>query len=394
MRSNLRISYDRFGEIESIVMPRPSNFHVHFRWDALMRAVSTHIMKHMRYLLAMPNNGPNRGLIRTLEDAIMYHDKLMELAIREGIKTLNKILMSVYHTAEVTTTMIEKIARAAVKTVIKNYPAHPGATTGSGHSIPFDACDDEVRAMEDNEVSLHLHAEDVYDKNGIEMEHEFREGHCIRERAWRFRDKHKNLRLCIEHASTKEAVEFVKADTSGRTVMTVTPQHLLFTIDDFERYSWKNHLRCMPIVKREDDRQAVLEFATSGDPRCIAGDDTAPHLSKTKGVADPSKSDYVPFLKVSCGCWLPHSPALYMVAFKRAKALDNNRFVQFMSLNGAAWHGLSPPDDDDTLTIRVEKEHDIPDPVVVPEHDDVVIPLGYTTEPDRLKIGYAAAMAE
>ena len=87
-----------------------------------------------------------------------------------------------------------------------------------------------------------------------------------------------DLQISIEHASTAKAVELVRSDDSGKTVCTITPQHLLFTANELYQpdLSWRNHLKCMPYVKTPDDRDALVEFATSGDYRCFLGDDTAP----------------------------------------------------------------------------------------------------------------------
>ncbi|MBP9669698.1 MAG: hypothetical protein KBE09_05420 [Candidatus Pacebacteria bacterium] len=371
------VSRNADGSILRIVTPRPSNFHAHFRKDALMRAVTKHIVKHMFYVLAMPNNGP----IRNIEEATAYHEELMRVAAQEGVRTLRKILMTLYHTVDVTPAVIERIAKSSVVYAVKHYPPHKGATTGSGHGIPLWESRSMLEAMEDTEVPLLGHFESVYNNDGKELPHSARESYFIKEHLWRIRDRHPNLRICFEHASTEDAVAFIKADTSGRTVGTFTPQHMLFTDDDFELYTWRNHLKCMPILKNERNRAAVASFATSGDFRAILGDDTAPHLSALKqGELDECAN----------GCYLPHCLALYALAFERANALDG-RWVRFTATNGPKWWGLPPPDIADTVCIRAETERDMPDPTAVPEENDVVIPLGWSTAGDQLKIGLVTA---
>jgi dihydroorotase len=136
----------------------------------------------------------------------------------------------------------------------------------------------------------------------------------------------------------------------------------------------------MPIPKGPDDVAACREFATSGNERAIAGDDTAAHLSRTKHGA---------FGGASNGAfWTAHAIAGYARAFMRAGALDD-RFEQFMSLNGAKWRSLEIPDNDDVITISREPEHDIPPPIGVVGESDVVIPYGWTTENDKLYLGFA-----
>lgn len=376
------IERDGSGRITKIVMLRPSDLHAHFRYERLMDAVAPEIMRHVKYALVMPNGGPGKGgIIRTMNDALDVYVKLHMIRGQCQISTFTQFVMTLYHTTDVTPRVIEEIATSGVVHAIKNYPSH-GGTTNSGHGVPFDECDvDVIRAMIEHRVPLLIHAEDVIGKDGRELPHPLREAHCITHRLWQFRDKYPDLRMCVEHISTKEAVAFVKADTSGNTASTETPQHILLTNKYFTR-SWGNHLKCMPIVKTEEDRCEVSDFTTSGDPRAIAGSDIAAHVSAAKNK---------PFDECACGCWTPHAIALYALAFMRAGALDD-RFVKFMSLNGPAWWGLEPPAEDDLLTIRAETERDIPDPLPVPALNDVVIPLGWAeaSTNDRLRVGFVA----
>ncbi|HUO50811.1 MAG TPA: hypothetical protein VMU25_04590 [Candidatus Paceibacterota bacterium] len=371
--------------MQPIRIPRPSDFHAHFRWGDMLDAVAPEIARHHKYVLAMPNNGPGEGgIIRTLGNAAYVYSRIMECC--ESIAGFAKPIMTLYHTSDITPKVVVDVLGSMYTGAIKNYPGH-GGTTNSGLGIPFDEHDETIRAMQDCNVPLLIHAEDTHDKHGNLLPHAEREGHCVRERLWRFRDKYPGLMICVEHASTREAIDFVRADTSGRTVMTVTPQHLLFTANDFGKYSWRNHLRCMPYVKMEDDRQALLEFVTTGDWRCIAGSDSAPHLSTAKNK---------PFEEAACGCWLPHSIALYALAFlQKGPLVENHRlnFIRFMSWNGPDWWRLERPKLTDMIVIREETEHDIPDPTPVPALNDVIIPLGWSENPDRLKVGFAAVSA-
>lgn len=380
--SLFQATYDSSGRLATFTMPRHSNFHGHVRWIDMIEAVAPELMRFVLYLLCMPNNGPGEGgIIRTFEDANRVYHKLMDIRAKHGLLALAGIVMTLYHTKEITPHVVEMVAHSHITRAIKNYPGH-GGTTNSGHGVPFDEDDETARACVEYKVRRLYHAEDLVDLHGNPLPHSQREGHCITNRMWKHRDKFPGL-ICVEHASTREAIDFVKADTSGKTVMTVTPQHLLFTEEDFDKYSWKNHLRCMPYVKTEDDRQALLEFVTSGDPRCIAGDDSAPHPLSKKNVR---------FEDAACGCWMPHSAALYAVAFMQKNALDE-RFVKFMCFNGPDWWGLPRPAMTDTVTIKQETEKDIPDPTQLPALNDVVIPLGWSEDPDKLKLGYAMALA-
>ena len=359
------------GRAVRIRLRRTSNFHAHLRKGAIMRAVAKAIMAHVRYLVVMPNTGP----IISIDDAEQYHSDLMMLARQYGYSQL-KLLMTIYHTAATTPRMIEAIAKSSIVWAVKHYPPEPGVTTDSGHGIPLEESDEMLRAMIDHNVPLLGHFESVRDKHGRLLDPLEGEAYYVKEHLWPLRDKYfGRLRICFEHATTKEAIDFVEADFSGNTVLTATPHQALCTHDD-HKCSWGNHLKCKPRAQTPDNRAAVLEFITSGDERAIAGDDTAAHLASTK----------LNFETAANGCfWTSHGIAAYARAFEDAGRL-NQGFEKFMSLNGPRWWGLKPPTD--TITLRRETVHDIPDPIPVPEESDEVIPLGWTTEPDRLRIGF------
>jgi dihydroorotase len=335
-------------------------------------------MRGNLYALAMPNNGP----ILTIAQALEYHRELMAIAREAGIAI--KLLMTIYLSRDTTPQVIEEMRRMIDRGIdivraVKYYPPHKGATTGSGDGIPLESAEETLIAMEQNGIPFLGHCESVYDKNGRELPHAEREAYFVKNELWKMRDKHPGLKICGEHASTKEMVEWARADQSGNSSITVTPQHLLFIEPDFARFSWRNDLKCMPIVKTETDREALLEFVTSGDRRAILGTDTAPHPSKTKER---------PFEEAANGCWLPHALPMYVRAFEERGALDQ-RFVRFACLNGPAWWNLPLPAQGQVIHIRRETEEDIPLPLNIPESDDIVIPLGWSRESDRLQIGYA-----
>lgn len=365
------------GTAQAITIRRHSNFHAHLRQGELLQAIAKHLMRHVLYLVVMPNTNP---IIRTGEDAVQYYARLWSIAYREGFERL-KLIMTLYHTADITPAVIERMAASAIVRAVKHYPPEPGATTGSGHGISLDdpRSDEQFRVMAELKVPLLGHFESVKDDAGRTLHPRDGEAYFVRRHLWRFRDRHPNLRICFEHASTAEAIEFVKADPSGNTFMTVTPHHGSCTEGDFAR-SWGNHLKCKPRVQPAENQAAIAEFITSGDPRVGAGDDTAAHLASAKAK---------PFDQAPNGAfWTSHGIAMYAAIFERAGALDQ-RFEDFMSLNAPRWWGLPLPAEDDTITLVRETERDVPDPVAVPELDDFVIPLGWTKGEDRLRIGWA-----
>ncbi|MDB5265268.1 MAG: dihydroorotase [Parcubacteria group bacterium] len=367
----MQVIIGKDGWMESVTFLRPSNFHAHLRRAQLMQAMAKIIMQYVLYLLVMPNTGP----IRTMEEALKYYDELMEIAEREGLKKL-RLIMTLYHTKDITISVIEEIANSTIVRAIKHYPPHPGATTGSGFGMALEDSDYQFEAMAANGVPLLGHFEAVVDKYNRPLDPKHGEAHMVREHLWRLRDKHPNLRICFEHVSTKEGVDWVKADTSGNTVATITPHHPFFNEGDLEREG--PDLKCKPTVQTPENQEAVTDFMVSGDPRAISGDDDAPHPSKTKHVS---------FEDAANGCALPHAIPMYANKFIERKAMDQ-RFENFMSLNGPRWWGLEPPANDDTITI-VRSDDDMPEPIPIPGTDDVVVPLGWRAGADRLRLGLA-----
>lgn len=364
------------GRIVSATFLRPSNFHAHLRLGEMMRAIAKHLMQYVLYLLVMPNSQP----IRTIAQALAYYEELMTIA-RDETFTQLKLIMTLYHTADITAEVIEQIAHSTIVRAIKHYPPAPGVTTGSGHGIPLDdpRSKAQFRIMAQYGVPLLGHFESVEDNHGNKLHPRDGEAHFVREKLWRFRDENPNLRICCEHSSTIEMIEFVKADTSGNTFMTVTPHHSLCSEHDFG-FSWANHLKCKPIVQTPDNRDAIVEFITSGDERVGAGDDTAAHLKSLKDQ-DFDKAPNGAF-------WTWHGITASAWVFEHAGTFDE-RFERYMSLNAPKWWGLPPPSEDDTITIYEEVEWDIPGLIEVPQMNDYVVPLGWSEQNDRLRIGFA-----
>lgn len=364
------------GEVQHFLMLRPSNFHAHIRLGHLMEAIAYDVMSVVKYLLIMPND----GLVDTIEKVTARYEELRALAAARGVNPT--FIMTVYLTSNVTSHMIERLARLPFKVEVKYYPPEAGATTGSGFGIPLEEAEETLRAMAECEIPLLGHFESVKDSSGRTLPHDQRETYFMEHVYPRLRYGHPWLLISIEHVSTLDAIKRVKEDSSGRTVCTLTPHHLLLSIEELKRLSWANHGKCMPIPKGLDDVDACREFATSGDTRAIAGNDTAAHLSRAKEG---------PFDQAANGAfWTAHSIAAYALAFERAGALDA-RFERFMSINGATWRDLELPAKDDRIMVVREREKDIPSPVAVPEENDIVIPLGWTTKDDRLKLGLVVA---
>jgi dihydroorotase len=285
---------DATGKVTSFTIRRLSNFHAHFRRDLLMRAVTKPLIRAARYVLVMPNTGP----ITTVAEMTDYHDELRAIADEVADHQVD-FVMTLYLTNTLTPRVVEQMARLAIPCGVKYYPPQKGATTGSGLGVPLDQCHETLIAMTECEIPLLGHFEMVEDANGRTIEPKFREGRMVDDFLWGFRDEYPDLKKSFEHASTAKAVEWARADESGKSFVTITPQHSLFTENDRDKYGVD--LDCMPCEKTAHDMRAIRKFMTSGDARVGAGGDEAPHphkkkLEGAKGVLDTERARNV------CGC--------------------------------------------------------------------------------------------
>lgn len=364
-------------ETVGFTAPRPSNVHAHLRSGPLMRAIAKPLMQHVHYLLLMPNTGP----ILSPYDVVRYYRAAKALADEVGCGHI-KLIMTVFYSASLTPDVIDRLVRLrevlGVPIEVKWYPPEQGATTGSGHGIPLDWKRPEFKAMEENNIPLLVHPESVFDEHGDRLSPFDGEAYFIQNVLWPFRDKRHGLRMSVEHANTAQAIEFVRADTNGNTFVTITPHGVLCTMHDLEG-PFGALLKCKTRLQTPENRAAVEDFMVSGDRRAGAGDDTAAHLGRTK---------LVPFDKAADGVfWGTHTWAAYAAAFNRKGALDD-RYAQFTAFNALDWRGLPRPEASDIIRFRRELEKDIPDPIIVPEENDVVFHAGWAdTSQRRMHLG-------
>jgi dihydroorotase len=235
---------------------------------------------------------------------------------------------------------------------VKLYPA--GATTNSDSGVTsIDRARGAIAAMEKHGLVLSLHGEvtdaevDIYDRERVFVD---------RTLARLARD-FPGLRIVVEHITTREAAEFVAA-AGANVAATITPQHLVWSRNAMLVGGVRPHFYCLPILKREAHRRALVAAATSGDPKFFLGTDSAPHARHLKEHA--------------CGCAgcysAPLALELYAEAFEDAGALE--RLEGFASLHGAAFYGFAPHDDRVAL---------VRDPWTVPAEcpfgADTIVPL-------------------
>jgi dihydroorotase len=229
--------------------------------------------------------------------------------------------MTLYLTDATPPAEIDRAAASGFVVGAKCYPA--GATTHSDAGVTSLArCEAALARMEERDLVLQVHAEatgddvDPYDRESVYIERELAP----------LVARHPRLRIVLEHATTRAGVEFVRA-AAGRVAATITPQHLLYNRGAMFRGGLRPHLYCLPLLKRERDREALLEAATSGDARFFLGTDSAPHARGAK--------------ESSCGCAgvfsAPAAIELYARAFEEAGRLE--ALESFSSFNGADFYG-------------------------------------------------------
>ena len=274
----------------------------------------------------MPNLRPP---LTTVVSAGAYRDRIR--AARPAGSDFEP-LMTLYLTDATQPAEIDRAADSGFVIGVKCYPA--GATTHSDAGVTSLArCRAAIERMEERDVVLQLHGEatgddvDPYDRESVFIERELAP----------LVARHPRLRVVLEHVTTRAGIEFVRAG-GERVAATLTPQHLLLNRGAMFRGGLRAHLYCLPLLKRERDRVALLEAASSTDPRFFLGTDSAPHAKAAKESA--------------CGCAgvysAPVALELYARAFEQAGRLD--RLEDFASLRGAAFYGL--PRNRGTVTLE------------------------------------------
>lgn len=331
--------------ITTITIKQPDDWHLHLRDGNALSSTVPHSAAHFARAVVMPNLLPP---VTHVEHAISYRQQI--LANRSKGSTFDP-LMTLYLTPKTTP---EDIAAASNANIIgyKWYPA--GATTNSEYGVKhIEALADTLAAMQQHQLPLLIHGEvtdarvDIFD----------REAQFIETVLKPLLQQYPNLKVVLEHITTQAAVEFINS-ASERVAATITAHHLLSNRNDLLAGGIKPHYYCLPILKREADRRALVMAACSGSPKFFLGTDSAPHAVSAKESA--------------CGCagiyTAPHALALYTTVFEQQNALD--KLEQFAAINGAAFYGL--PVNEATVTLERKSW-------IVPQHyqfgDQQVVPF-------------------
>ncbi|MDO8486235.1 MAG: dihydroorotase [Candidatus Staskawiczbacteria bacterium] len=330
---------------EVIYLRKLDDMHCHFRLDWLLAQVLPFTARYAGRGVAMPNTRPRA--ILTADDVIWYRDRIMQVLSDLKRQCSFEPLMTIEIRDNTTPKMIIE-AKHAGAVAGKVYPL--GVTTNSDEGLR-DFFNDEISEtfamMQDIGMLLLLHGELDKERTLVtKRENEFIPTFLI------LAKKFPNLKIVLEHISTKTAVQIVE-QLGSNVAATITAHHLLMTLNDVIGDGIHPHNCCMPIPKDFDDRDALLQAATSGNPKFFLGSDTAPHPRVKKECA-----------KGACGVYsAPILPQLLVEIFIKAGHL--NRLEDFTSRFGAEFYGL--PLNDENITL-VKEEWIVPDQIgsVVP----------------------------
>jgi dihydroorotase len=301
---------------QQITLIRPDDWHLHLRDGEHLRAVLPDTAQRFARAIVMPNLKPP---VTTTKLALEYRDRVLA-ALPAGARF--EPLMTLYLTDNTRPDEIAAGRSSGAVHAVKYYPA--GATTNSDSGVTDIAkCSRVLEAMEKHGMPLLVHGEvtdpdvDIFDREGVFIER------VLAPLVRRFA----GLKVVMEHITTREAAEYVAA-APARVAATVTAHHLLLNRNALFTGGIRPHHYCLPVVKREAHRQALVKAATGGNPRFFLGTDSAPHARHTK--------------ETDCGCagiYTAHAGIeLYAEAFAAAGALD--RLEGFASMHGPKFYGL------------------------------------------------------
>ena len=337
--------------MQELTLTRPDDWHLHLRDDALMASVLPDTARQFARAIVMPNLRPP---VTTTEQAQAYRTRILAV-LPAGMSF--EPLMTLYLTDNTSADEIRKAKASGIVHAVKLYPA--GATTNSDAGVT------DIRktyaALEEMQrcgMPLLVHGEvtdpsiDVFDREAVFIERVM-QPLLTDMPAWR---------VVFEHITTKDAAQFV-ASAPDNIAATLTPQHLLYNRNAMLVGGIRPHYYCLPILKRETHREALVQAATSGSKKFFLGTDSAPHAQHTKENA------------CGCaGCYSAHNAIeLYAEAFEQAGALD--KLEAFAGYYGADYYGL--PRNTAKVTLRKE-DWQVPASVGFGEHRLVPLRAGET----------------
>ena len=334
---------------DQITITRPDDWHLHVREGEALKSVVPDTAKQFGRAIIMPNLATP---ITTAAQAQKYRDEIIAAVPDSGLVNSFEPLMTLYLTNNTTPEMIREAKATGIVYGLKLYPA--GATTNSDKGVTdVKNIYPALKAMQEEGLLLLVHGEvtdldiDIFDREKVFIEN------ILKPLTTEF----PKLKVVLEHITTADAVEFVE-QAPATIAATITAHHLLMNRNAIFVGGIRPHHYCLPILKRETHRQALIKAATSGSSKFFLGTDSAPHTQGAKESA--------------CGCagmyTAYHAMELYAEAFDKADALD--KLEGFASIYGPKFYGL--PENPDSITLQRETWQ-------VPEFltlaDDKIIPL-------------------
>lgn len=330
----------------TLTIIRPDDWHIHLRDGAALKQTVKDAARQFNRAIVMPNLVPP---IKNSIQARAYRDRITN-EIPQGASFTP--LMTLYLTDNTSIDDIKAAKTSGIIYAAKSYPA--GATTNSESGITsFERIYSVLEVMAELGLPLLLHGEitrpdiDIFD----------REKFFIDEQLTVLVNKFPTLKIILEHITTKEAADFV-SEASNNIAATITAQHLLYNRNHMMVGGIRPHYYCLPILKRNLHQQALINVATSGNPKFFLGTDSAPHAQHAKESACGCAGCYTAYAAIE----------LYAEAFEQANALD--KLENFASCFGPQFYGL--PINADSITL-VKKPWTAP--TQLPFGDNHVIPL-------------------
>jgi dihydroorotase len=348
-------AWDNDG-MDTLTLTRPDDWHLHLRDGAALQAVVLDSARQFARAIVMPNLKPP---VTTVAQAEAYRERILE-ALRDVAEPGSPAaafqpLMTLYLTDRSDPQEMRRARASGTVHAVKLYPA--GATTNSDSGVTeIRKVSAVLEAMQEVDLPLLIHGEvtdaaiDIFDREAVFIERVLEP----------LRRDFPALRVVFEHITTREAAHYVR-DASGPIAATITPHHLLYDRNALFIGGIRPHWYCLPVLKRGTHREALLEVATSGNPRFFLGTDSAPHAKHLK--------------EHFCGCagcyTAPHALELYAAAFEAAGRLD--RLEGFASHFGPDFYRL--PRNDARVTLRREA-WTVPQSQPFGEHEIVPLAAG------------------
>jgi len=298
-----------------LIITKPDDMHLHLREGDILKHACRDTERQFARAIVMPNL---KIPIKTVNQAKKYYQDINKCSTHSNFEPL----MTLFFNDALDEEEIKKVSDSDFIHGIKLYPS--GVTTNSNDGVDtIDKCFNLFELMQKHGVPLLIHAEtndkdiDIFDREKVFIDRHLTQIHR----------EFPDLRIVFEHISSKEAVDFV-ISANSKLGATITPQHMLLDRNDLLSNGIKPHHYCLPIVKRAEDRLAIVEAAVSGSPKFFLGTDSAPHLRHQK--------------ESSCGCAGIYSAAyameVYASIFESESALS--KLENFSSKFGADFYKL------------------------------------------------------